>query len=110
MIPHKQLSNDWFALPFHSFSVPKGSPSRGGNVPAYVKDINQPNLPTPFFSVLVSISVFMALSTVFYSITSHDNCVFSLCSSGLISVLLALSTIYLFMKVSFHLPDIIPSG
>ena len=77
MIPHKQLSNDWFALPFHSFSVPKGSPSRGGNVPAYVKDINQPNLPTPFFSVLVSISVFMALSTVFYSINSPYNSPFS---------------------------------
>ena len=34
---------------------------------------------------------------------------FSLCSSGLISVLLAFSTIYLCMKVSFS-PDIIPSG
>ena len=42
----------------------------------FMSDINQPILPTPFFffnSVLVSISVFMALSTVFHSIHSHDN-------------------------------------
>ena len=35
--------------------------------------------------------------------------IFSLCSSGLISALLVLSTVYLFMKLSFS-PDIIPSG
>ena len=33
-------------------------------------DINQPSLPTPFHSVLVSVSVFMALSTVFLFINS----------------------------------------
>ena len=38
----------------------------------YVFDIHHPSLPTPFSSVLVSISVFMALSTVFHSINSHD--------------------------------------
>ena len=44
----------------------------------YVKeDINQPSLPTPFYSVLASVSVFMTLSTVFYSINSHDNSPFS---------------------------------
>ena len=53
-------------------TVPAGSPSRGGNVVVYVIDINQPNLPIPFHSVLVSVSVFMALSTVFYSIISDD--------------------------------------
>ena len=36
-------------------------------------DINQPILPTPFYSVLLSVSVFMALSTVFHSISSSDN-------------------------------------
>ena len=51
-----------------------GSPSRGGDVVVNVKDINQPSLPTPFHSVLVSISLFMALSTVFQSINSADNC------------------------------------
>ena len=39
----------------------------------YVFDINQPSLPTPIYSVLVSVSVFMALSTVFHSINSPDN-------------------------------------
>ena len=50
-----------------------GSTSRGGDVAVYVFDINQPSLPTPFCSVLVSVSVFMALSTVFHSINSPDN-------------------------------------
>ena len=36
-------------------------------------DTNQPSLPTPFYSALVSISVFMALSTVFHSINSPDS-------------------------------------
>ena len=53
--------------------VPAGSPSRGGDVTVYVFDRNQPSLPTPFRSVLVSVSVLMALSTVFYSINSPDN-------------------------------------
>ena len=43
---------------------------RGGDVTGYVLHINQPSLPTPFYSVLVSVSVFVALSTVFYSINS----------------------------------------
>ena len=50
-----------------------GSPSRGGDVAVYTFDINQPSLPTPFYSVLVSISAFLALSTVFHSINSPDN-------------------------------------
>ena len=40
---------------------------------------------------------------------SRQLSVFSLCSSGLVSALLVLSTIHLFMKVAFN-PDIIPSG
>ena len=47
--------------------------TRGGDVVVSVKDINQPSLPTPFYSVLVSVSVFIALSTVFASINSPDN-------------------------------------
>ena len=39
----------------------------------FMSDINQPSLPTPFYSVRVSISVFMALSTVFHFINSPDN-------------------------------------
>ena len=60
------------------FSFPcKGSSSRGEDVTVCVYDINQPSLPTPFYSVLVSISVFMALSIVFHSINSPDNSSFS---------------------------------
>ena len=44
--------------------VPTGFPSRGGDVAVEVFDINKPSLPTSFYSVLVSIPVFMALSTV----------------------------------------------
>ena len=81
------------------------------------------SLPTSFFSVLVSTSVFVALSTVFHSINSPDNSPFShsvllvlslpswsfLCLPGPFSAFLVLSTMYLFMKVSFS-PDIISSG
>ena len=77
--------------------------------PVYVFDINQPSMPTPFYSVLVSVSVFMALSTIFHSINSPDNSAFWLCFSRLISALLVFSTTYLFMKDSFS-PDIILCG
>ena len=43
----------------------------------YVLDMNQPSLPTPFYSLLLFISVFMALSTVFHSLNSPDNFVLS---------------------------------
>ena len=66
-------------------SVPVGSPSHGGDVVLYVFDmINQPSLRTPFYSVLVSISVFMALSTVFRPINSPGN---SLLSHSVLPVL-----------------------
>ena len=45
----------------------------GGALAVYVFDINKPSLPTPLYSVLVSVSVFMALSTVFQSINSPDS-------------------------------------
>ena len=88
--------------------VPAGLPSRGGEVVVYVFDINQQSLPTPVLEfVLVSISVFMALSTVFHPVNFFRQLsAFSLCSSGLSSALLVLSTIYLLMKVSVS-PDII---
>ena len=43
----------------------------------FMSDINQPSLPTPFYSLLVSISVFMAISIVFHSINYPDNSPFS---------------------------------
>ena len=48
--------------------VCKGSPARGGDIPS---------LPTPFYSVLESLSVFMALLPVFHSINSLDESPFS---------------------------------
>ena len=67
-----------------SSSVPAGSPSCSGDVTVYVPDINQPSLPTPLYSVLMSVSVFMALSTVFHSINSPNN---SLLSHSVLPVL-----------------------
>ena len=89
----------------HTEYVPAGSPSRGGDAAVYVFDTNQPSLPGPFHSVLMSISVFIALSTVFHSINSPDNSLFS----RSVPALLFLSTICVFMKVSSS-PDIIPSS
>ena len=78
--------------------VPAGSPSRGGDITVYVPDINQPSLPPPFFnSVLVSVSVFMALSTVFQSINSSDN------SPRSHSVLLVLFLPYWFFQLYISL-------
>ena len=57
--------------------VPAESPSRGSDIAVDVFDVNQPSLPTPFYSVLVSASVFMALSTVLHPINSPDNSPFS---------------------------------
>ena len=64
-------------VPIHeSLLVPAGSSSRGRHITVNVYGINQPSLPTSFYSVLVSISVIMALSTVFHSINSPDNSLF----------------------------------
>ena len=63
---HSRLSS-----PCHC--VLAGPPSHGEDVSVCVFDMNQPSLPTPLYSVLMSISVFMALSTVFHFIKSPDN-------------------------------------
>ena len=86
---------------------PCGLNFSGGDVAIYVFNINQPSLPTSFYSVLVSVSNFMALSAVFRSINS-PNSAFSLFSSGLISASLSFQ-LYIFMKVSLS-PDIILCG
>ena len=77
-----------------SRQVPTDLSSGGGAVTVYVYDVDQMSLPTPFYSVLVSISVFMALLIVFHSTNSPHNSPFS--SSVFfcfISALLVLSTI-----------------
>ena len=82
-----------------------------------MSDINQPCLSTPFFWYIYFFFLFR--SHVYFCLYGPFNCIsfhkfswqlsiFSLCSSGLISALLVLSTIFLFMKVSFS-PDIIRS-
>ena len=89
--------------------VPMGSPSRGGDVVVYVFDINQPSLPTLFYSVLVSVSAFMALSTVFHSISSPYN---SPLSHSVLPVLYLpywSFKLYISMKISLS-PNIILHG
>ena len=88
--------------------VPTDSLSCGGNVAVCVSGINQPSWPTPFYSVLVSVSAFMALSAVFHSINSLDNSPHSHSVLPVIFLLYWLFQIilYLFTKVSFS-PDII---
>ena len=71
----KGLKQDLFAPFFFLFGLPARSSPLG--MLRFTSDINQPSLPTPFYSVLVSISVFMALSTVFHSVTSPANSPFS---------------------------------
>ena len=59
----------FFALPGH----PHGAQLHVVGMLRFMSDVNQPNLPTPFHSVLVSDSVFKALSAAFDSINSPDN-------------------------------------
>ena len=98
-----------YSCPVILLNSTPGSPPRGRYVAVYVFDINQLSLSTLVHSVLVSISVFVAFSIVFYSTNSPDNSPLFHCSSGLISAFLVLSTICLLMKVSFS-PDIILCG
>ena len=88
--------------------VPIGSPSRGGDIMVYVW-----HKPTELaHSLLFCSCVYFCLNGPFNCISfrkfSWQLSVFSLCSSGLSSALMVLSTVYLFMKVSFS-PDIITS-
>ena len=69
--------HEYFSCASLFLGVPACSPSGGGDVTVHVCDINQPSLPTPLYSILVSISVFMAFSTVFHSINSPENSPFS---------------------------------
>ena len=95
-------------LSLSSCRVSASSPSRGGDVAVHVFDISQPSLPTPFYSVVVFIVVFMALSPVFHSINSPDN---SPLSHSVLPVLFLpyWSFQLLVMKVSIT-PDIILCG
>ena len=52
---------------------PSGLILFGGDVTVHALHINQLSFPTPFYYALVSISVFMALSSVFHPMNSPDN-------------------------------------
>ena len=73
---HAESIGWWQRNVRYSFLVPAGSPSRGGDVAVCDFNINQPSLPTPFYSILLSVSVLKTLSTVFYSIKSPANSLF----------------------------------
>ena len=92
--------------------VPAGSPSRGGDVTVYVFFFWRKATELAH-SFLFSSSVYFCLYGPFNCISlykfSPQLSAFSLCSSGLISALLIVSTIYLIMKVSVSL-DIILCG
>ena len=83
-------------------TLPTGSPSYGGDVTVYFTDINQPSLPTPFYSVLVFAAVFMALSTVLHSINSPDN---SLLSHSVLLVLFCLVGPFNYVSLYESLPQ-----
>ena len=83
-----------------------GSASLGGYVAVYVFDMNQPSLSTPFNSLLVCVSVFMALSTVFYSINPPDNPPLSRSVLPVLFVLGWSFELHIFLEVSLS-PDII---
>ena len=83
---------------FLMVKVPAGSLSRGGDVAVYVFDKNQLSLYNPFYSALVSTSVFMALSTVLHSVNSPDN--FSLSHSVLPILFLPYCSFQLYISLS----------
>ena len=62
-----------FILTSVGLGIPAASPSRGGDVTVYVFQVNQPSLPSPFYSVLVFVFVLMALSAIFQSMNSPPN-------------------------------------
>ena len=72
----------------------------------FMSDINQLSLPTPFHSVLVSVSVFMALPIVFHYINSPDNSPFCHSVLPVLSLPYWSFQLYISVKVSFS-PDII---
>ena len=77
---HKNILAAWSKPLIVPLTRPRGLIFRRRRCYGLMSDKNQPSLPTPFFfknSVLVSISVFMALSTVFHSTNSPDNSSFS---------------------------------
>ena len=82
------LSSHTISLPtcpsVNSFplELPKGSPSRGGDVAVYVVDINQPSLRTPFLfcSCVYFCLVYGPFDCISFHKFSQQLSTFSLCS------------------------------
>ena len=89
--------------------VPAGSPSRGGDVTVYIWHKPTERAHPFLFYSCVYFCLYGPFNCISFHKLSRKLSVFSLCSSDFISALLVLSTIYLFVKVSFS-PDINPSG
>ena len=113
MPKHLQFEISWiFSLVIEKFSmttVPAGSPSRGGDVTVYVWHKPTELARSSLFCSCVYFCLFGPFNCISFHKFSWQLSAFQLCSSGLVSALLVLSTIYHFMKVSFS-PDMIPSG
>ena len=90
------------------WDVPVGSPSNGGDVADYAHSFLH-----FFYSVLMSISIFLTLSTVFDSIYSSDN---SSLSHSVLPVLflpywsLQLCNLFMIISLNGFSSNIIPSG
>ena len=89
--------------------VPKGSPSRGGDVTVHVWHKPAELAHSFLFCFCVCFCLYGRFNCIAFHKLSRRLSVCSLCSCVLSSAVLVLSTICLCMKVSFS-PDIIPSG
>ena len=92
-----------------AYTVPTGSPLRAGDATVCVwhKPVELDH--SLLFCSCVYFCHYGPFNCILFYKFSRQLFAFSLCSSGLISTLLVLSTVYLFMKVSFS-PDIIFCG
>ena len=90
-------------------TVPMISPPRGGDVTVYVWHKPSELAHTFLFCSCVYVCLHGTFNCISFHKLPRQLYVFWLCSSGLVSALLVLSTVCLFMKVSFS-PDIIPCG
>ena len=90
------------------YLVPAGSPSRNGDVAVCVLTWTNRSCPLLF---ILSLCLFLSLwpFQLYFIPLILLTAVFSLCSFSPISALLVLSSVYLFMKVSFS-PDVIHYG
>ena len=88
--------------------IPIGSPSHGGDVTVYIWHRPAKLANSFLFCPCVYFGLYGTFNCIAFHKFSWQLSIFSFCSCGLISALLVLSTVYLFLKVSFR-PDILVS-